>query len=358
MRTWCEVPSASRTTAFSGLASSAAASWVISPRMLRAVAPARAYGPPGRAQVGRFVSLPGVESTQRKRPVQHDRTRLYRVAHRKRLGEVGAVGIAVDVDLGHMQDVQDVLQIVGRGTRAVGVGRHPQVPGACAGGAGEIADVLLQPGTVDRARESGAAVVHQDQVVTTVQRSQHVQVGRRRPGGRDPRAALVGHHRLQRWQRVIGVPVHPEVHRQRSAERGRLAVERHLDRAAQHLAAPRALLDHGAAVGERRPGAEAHARSHDRKASTQTHPEPHSPTIPGGDYSVMNPSTSTRFVPGHDHLERVCSGGRPAVGVEHPAGTGATPLADRGRERPVQIHTGAAAGRAARADQARRRGRS
>jgi hypothetical protein len=122
--------------------------------------------------------------------------------HGKDLCEVGTVGIAVQVDLGDVERVQDRRQIVGREDCAV-EGRPPaQRRAAGADRSDGPACAGLQLMAVDRIRSTCAAIVHEQHILVGQQRSEQGEVVVTRPGGRITGSALGGDQGPARGTRI------------------------------------------------------------------------------------------------------------------------------------------------------------
>ncbi len=159
-----------------------------------------------------------------------------RMTDSEHLFEVGAVGIAVQIDLAHAERLQDRGQVIGGIRGAVQRGALAERLAACR-------DCLdgpllrgLQRAAIDGARRTGAAVVHEDDVAIQPQRREQGQVIVPRAGGGVARPALRCHQRPLR-RTGAGVRIVFEV--DRDAVRQHLRrIERALEPSAE--GAPRA----------------------------------------------------------------------------------------------------------------------
>ena len=124
----------------------------------------RAERRPGVAKHRAGLSLERVEALV-VGAVQHHRPHQGGMVEGERLGGVGAVGVAVDVDLVDAEAVQDRGHVIAESCCAVGVGGTSQPLGALSRVGDVAADALLEPRALDRSRAAGAARVHHDQVV-------------------------------------------------------------------------------------------------------------------------------------------------------------------------------------------------
>ena len=193
-------------------------------------APARpvAHRPPGRSQRRRRLALQRVERVV-EGGVDHHGPGASGMAHGEHLGGVGAVGVAVDVDLRDVEPVQDRGHVVGNRSGPVGARRPAEPPRTRCGGGRVGRDPGLQRRAIDGSRRPRAALVHQDQVVPAMNLPEHEEVGARRADRPVSRAALEGHDRLQRRSRAVSV-ADDRIADGDPAEPGVVAIERHADR--------------------------------------------------------------------------------------------------------------------------------
>ncbi len=232
---------------------------------------------PGVAQSDRFLAPPRVEAVDREGRVEHDGSHPVRVAHREGLREVGPVRVAVDVRHLDTELVQHGCQIVGGGSRPVGVRATPQAPRAAADLARVDALARLKARAVDRARAPGPAVVHHDQVPARMEAAEHEPVQARRLDRGVAGPALDRDHGLQRRPRAVRSREHPEVDPQpAAAATGGTAEQRHENRAAPRRPIVLAAVEARHRGPRRRCGRE--AKSQDR----QHGPEAHSDREPTG----------------------------------------------------------------------------
>jgi hypothetical protein len=128
----------------------------------------------------------------------------------------GAVGLAVEVDLGKAERSANGLDVVGHVGGAVVVGGGSELGAAGADGALQGRRVpgldLLERTAVDGLRAPLTAVVHQDQVVTPARSFEEEQRIARLGARCEARAAEDHEHRRARLLLEVRVPQHREAH--------------------------------------------------------------------------------------------------------------------------------------------------
>ena len=164
--------------------------------------------------------VPGLQVHHLVGGVERDRPEHPGVAGRERLGEVGAVGVAVEVDRAGAQRGQHPGQVACGARGGVQVAAVDEAPARPAPGVVELLAAAghqplvelvrlagaepLQRLAVDDLGGAGAAVVDQQQVAPPEQRLEELEVGVARAGARVPGAALLGDDRAQHPARAAG----------------------------------------------------------------------------------------------------------------------------------------------------------
>ena len=185
-------------------------------------------------QVPGDLCRPGVEVDQRERRVQDHRGHAPRIADRVGLGVGGGVGEAVEVEALDVQGGTDGLDVLRDVRAAVQVRPAPELGAARADRLVRLAAGLLERRAVDGLRQTGAAIVDQNDVAAVPQRPEQVGHEPLAAGlrGRDSRTSEGDEDRPLGRGRGVRMREHREEDPDARAVRS-IAIEWHRDATAQ-----------------------------------------------------------------------------------------------------------------------------